>query len=527
MDIQQSQQAKKYLDLFIRRKILILSLLLLSLPVGLGVYLKTPKVYMATSLLSYQQQKINPNTMSPDVVGKISDIVSTLTQIVISRTNLENIITNLKLYSEAREILPMEDVIESMRKKIEIKPMKRGDVFTISFFGSKPDEVVKVTNELAAKFIEENLKYRQERASETSDYTSDELQMAKQVMDQKENAMRDFKLKYYYEMPEQKDSNVVRLIALQEQYQNSQGNIQELERTLILIQEQMSGRKKIIESSRLAGLDLGAEGNDAEVTSNVQKLAQMELFLDRLLLKYTEKHPEVKRTRKLIAKLEKEVGLETDAGLPTNEKGIGKPPKKSFDANILQLEAQRKNVELNIASIRKEQEKLKKHIEQYEKWVSSAPTREAEWSSLTREYGQLKRHYDYLVSQDLQAKSMLNLERRQKGSQFKIEDPARYPGKPTKPDFFKTLGAAVAMGLGLGFGLTLLLDFFDTTFRDGSGAASYLGLPLISTIPYIETDKEVKKRKWYAVFSTGFLICCFLVILALFFYVWRKGLIVI
>ena len=114
MDIQQSQQAKQYLDLFLRRKILILSFLLLSLPVGLGVYLKTPKVYMATSLLSYQQQKINPNTMSPDVVGEISDIVSTLTQIVISRTNLENIITNLKLYSEAREILPMEDVIEIM-----------------------------------------------------------------------------------------------------------------------------------------------------------------------------------------------------------------------------------------------------------------------------------------------------------------------------------------------------------------------------------------------------------------------------
>ncbi len=106
--MQQSQQAKKYLDLFLRRKVLILSLLLLSLPVGLGVYLKTPKIYMATSLLSYQQQKINPNTMSPDVVAKISDIVSTLTQIVISRTNLENIITNLNLYSEAREILPSE-----------------------------------------------------------------------------------------------------------------------------------------------------------------------------------------------------------------------------------------------------------------------------------------------------------------------------------------------------------------------------------------------------------------------------------
>ena len=532
MDSTQSQQAQKYLDLFLRRKVLIIAFLLLSLPVGLGVYLKTPKVYLATSLLSYQQQKINPNKMSPDVVSKISDIVSTLTQIVISRTNLENIISNLNLYSEARKELPMEDVIENMRKKIEIKPMKRGDVFTISFSGNKPGEVARVTNELAAKFIEENLKYREERATETSDYTSDELQMAKREMDQKENAMRDYKLKNYYEMPEQKETNVVRLISLQEQYQNMQGNIQELERTLILIQEQVSSRKKIIASAGSVNLNLDTGGQNTEVpVGNVQRLAQMKLLLEQLLLKYTEKHPEVKRVKKRIAKLEKEVSSDSDAGsspsLSAAEKTSVSPQKKSLDANILQLEAQRKNVELNIANIRQGQEQLKKHIEQYEKWVASAPTREAEWSSLTREYGQFKRHYDYLVSQDLQAKSMLNLERRQQGSQFKIEDPARRPGKPVKPDFLKILGGAVAMGLGLGFGLTLLLDFFDTSFRDGDSLVAYLGLPLISTIPYIDTKKEIKKRKWFAFLSFGFLSCCFLLILALFFYVWRKGLIVI
>ena len=529
MDIKQSQQAKKYIDLFLRYKVFIITLLLLSLPVGLGVYLKTPKVYMAMSLLSYQQQKISPNKMSPDIASRISDIVSTLTQIVISRTNLEKTILSLNLYPEARAELPIEDVIEIMRKKIEIKPMKKGDIFTISYSGSKPGEVVKVTNELAAKFIEENLKYRQERASETSDYTSDELQMAKKGMDEKENAMRDYKLKYYYEMPEQKETNVVRLIALQEQYQNYQINIQELERTLVLIQEQVSSRKKIIESAGLASIGLGDDGKYNEVTvGNAQRLAQLESVLEQLLLKYTEKHPEVKRTKKRIAKMKKEVALEGGAdSLPTPGKSTGEFRKKSFDANILELEAQRKNIKLNIANIRLEQEKLKKHIEQYEKWVSSAPTREAEWSSLTREYGQLKRHYDYLVSQNLQAKSMLNLERRQKGSQFKIEDPARYPGKPIKPDFFKILGGAIALGLGLGFGLTFCMDFFDTTFRDGGDMESYLGLSLISTIPYIETSKEVKKGRWRTVFSVVFLGCCSLVILALFFYVWRKGLIVI
>jgi len=532
MDIKQSEYVKKYLDLFLRRKTFIITLLLLSLPVGLGFYLKSPKVYKASSLLSYQRQKINPNSMSPDVSSRISDIVSTLTQIITSRTNLETIILNLSLYSEARKNLPMEDVIEIMRKKVEITPMRRGDTFTIAFSGSNSDEVAKVANELAAKFIEENLKYREERATETSDYTRDELQMAKQGMDQKENAMRDFKLKYYYEMPDQTANNVARLIALQEQYQNMQGNIQELERTLVLIQEQMNNRKQIIESAISANFDPGANGRGAEIAvSNVQRLAQMESILEQLLLKYTEKHPEVKRTKKLIVKLKKELSLEIDADSPTSipqpERGTGDSQEMSVDANILQLETQRENVEFSLANVRLERDQLKKQIMQYEKWVSSAPTREAEWSSLTREYGQLKVHYDRLVSQDLAAKSMLYLEKKQKGSQFKIEDPARNPGKPIRPKFFPIIGAAALLSLGVSCGLTFLFDLFDTTFRDEELVASHLGLPLISTIPYIDTGKEVKRRKWYTVFSVGFLGCCSLSILALFFYVWRKGLIVI
>ena len=128
------------------------------------------------------------------------------------------------------------------------------------------------------------------------------------------------------------------------------------------------------------------------------------------------------------------------------------------DAILLQLDTQRANIELNIANLRKDQEKLKNQIEQYEKWVASAPTREAEWSSLTREYNQLKRHYDNLVAQDLQAKSMLNLERKQKGSQFKIEDFAQTPVKPVKPDFLKIMKIALLLGFGVGGAGALLLE---------------------------------------------------------------------
>lgn len=539
MDVTQRQLVNKYVDLLYRRKVLIMIMLLVSLPAGLGVYLVTPKIYQASSLLSYEQQLISPGKMSADQNSRIRDIVSTLTQIVTSRTSLEKLIVELDLYPEARQKLPMEDVIELMRKDILIEPSPKGDTFKVTFNHKDRGKVVKVTNALAAKFIEENLKYREERATETSSFTSNELERAKAAMDSKENSMRDYKLKYFNELPEQRESNVARLIALQKQDQERQISIQELERTAVLIQDQITNRRKVLEAAVQikSEIDPTATPQLQELPqSSEARLAKAKLVLEQLLSRYTERHPEVKRVRAIIAKLEEEVAGErrnptaTTSGSPLNNgSGNGTPAldPNSVDTVILQLETQKKNILLNIEAIKEEKERQKKVIAQYEEWVAAAPVREAEWAALTREYGQLKRHYDYLVSQDLEAKSMLNLERRQKGSQFKIEDPARMPEKPVQPNFRKILGLALAAGLGLGFGLALVLDFFDGTLRDPEMIEASLGVALLTTIPHLETEHEARRRKWRTVVTTLLLLVASCLVIAVFAVAWMRGYVII
>jgi len=530
MEQQQHQQIRKYLDLFVRWKSFIVAAILISLPVGLAVYLKTPKVYQSTSLLSYQQQSVNPSQskMSPDMASAISDVVSTLTQMVTSRTNLENVITTLDLYPEMRQKLPMEDVVDMMRRNIEIEPSKEGDIFQIRYSGSQPDKVVKVTNALAAKFIEENLKYREERATETSAYAGDELEMAKTVMDRKEAVMRDYKLKHYNELPEQRQTNVERLIGLQEQYQAKQESIQDLEKTMILVRDQISNRRKLMAQADLLSSD-GTRGTAAQqdaAVSPADRLIQLRALLKSLEIKYTENHPEIKRTKRQIARLKEDLAagrVQPDGGLS----GSSVQPQGTSDPVVLQLETQLKSIQMSIGNINEEKEGLRKTIAQYEEWVAAAPVREAEWSALTREYGELKRHYDMLVSSDLQAKSMLNLEKRQKGSQFKIVDSARVPEKPIKPDFVKILAIALFCGLGLGFGVPFVWDFLDSSFRDLGDIEAYLGVPVLCTISLIETEREKNwgRRKFQLGLLAAVVACA--AIAVLFAYCWRRGLIVV
>ncbi|WP_084312578.1 GumC family protein [Desulfobulbus elongatus] len=524
MNNQQRQLIKKYVDLVLGRWRLIASSLLLAITIGLGYYIVVPKLYQSTALLSYEQQQINPGKMDPEQGNvKLRESLATLRELVTSRNSLEKVILQFSLYEEARKNLPIEDVIEGMRRNIEIEPAKQGDIFSVSFQGEDPQKVAKVTNALAALFIEENLKYREERATETSKYTQSELALAKKVLDEKEQQMRDYKLKYFNEMPEQRQSNLSQLQALMKQNQDIQNSIQELERTKVLVQEQMNMQRSLASLRATSGDP--AHPSVRQTESDADRLLRLQAYLEELQGKYTENHPEVRRTKQQILQLEGKVGKGGGARQTASPGASRASLAASLEAG--RIEAQLKQLDINIQQLREAQAKIPPQIDQYQKWIAAVPTREAEWTSFTRDYSELRRHYDQLVAQNLQAQSVENLERNQKGSKFKIVDSARLPEKPFKPNFLKILLVAVAAGLGASFGYVLLLDFIDTSFKNVGELEEYIGVPVICSIPFIEKEAETRRERM--VFRVSFVLIAGYAVLLMgaIAFMWIKGMVIV
>jgi len=513
MEQQQRQQIKKYVDLIVRRNKIIISCVLVGIIAGLGVYLKMPKIYESTALLIYQRAKIDSGTKATlrpgDLMTETQDMVATLSQQVTSRTSLEAIVKQFNLYGGMLKKLPMEDVVDQMRKNdisIQVGSKDKGDVFRVSYAGSDPKKVAQVANALAARFIEENLRYREERATETSAYVGDELELSKKNLDKKEEVMRDYKLKYYNEMPQQFEANSARLTALQTQMQKNRDSAQDLARTKVLIQEQISLRKEAL--TQMAALPSrqgeSARQPSAMAGSPLAELAQARQQLADLKLRYTETHPEVKRLQKKVATLEEgQPALAQGNGNKEAGGASGGGGMAVRDSQLDELIVQFKKADLDIASLNQESEGLKKQIAQYEQWLSMTPVREAEWNSLTRDYQQLAENYQKLVARNLDAGAAESLERRQKGSQFKIVDSAYLPEKPTRPDFRKIMLIALGAGLGVGCGLAFLLEARDSSFRDVADIEDYLRLPVVCAIPLIVTDLEVRSKRrrtilWWA-----------------------------
>ena len=513
---------KQVTDILLRRKSLLVSCILIAVSLGLVRYLTQPKTYQGMALLSYQQQSINPTKMSPDEQAKIKDIVSTLSEVVTSRTSLETIITKEGLYEKIREELPMEDVVDIMRKNITITPSNKGDTFSVTYESTDSDKVARVTNAIASGFIEENMKYREEKATETSTYTQDELDMAKVILDQKEEVMRDYKLKHYNEMPEQRVNNMTRLASLQTQYQSKQESIQELERTRVLIRDQIELRKQMLAS--LSKDSLASLGDQAvSIETDQMKLERLRRNLEILQERYTDRHPNIISLKKKITYLEKSTAQQKDNG-STQGQTVS---QDTFDTTLIELQAEIKGIKLSIEKINKEKSDTQALIKQYEQWIAASPVREAEWSALTREYGELKRHYDFLVSQNLQAGSALHLEQKQKGSQFKIVDPARTPIKPVKPDFIKIMKFALLGGTIIGGAFIFALETLNTSFKDPVKLSQAFDLEVLCSVPNITLRREQAKSRVVTIIGGLFFLCWSIGLVAAIFYLQQQGSIVV
>jgi uncharacterized protein involved in exopolysaccharide biosynthesis len=105
---------------------------------------------------------------SAPIADRLRDIQMT----VLSRTCLEAIITQYNLYAHERASRSVLDVIEQLRASISVQPISLAggptSEFSVSYVGSDPVTVMKVTEKLASLFKQESMNLGERRAQGTT-----------------------------------------------------------------------------------------------------------------------------------------------------------------------------------------------------------------------------------------------------------------------------------------------------------------------------------------------------------------------
>ncbi len=468
-----------------RRKWIILFPFLLAVMLGLFLAITLPRTYKTETVILVTPPRVPSDYVRPVVSGEFEERLQTISQQILSRSRLEKVIRELGLYKEALKKAPMDAVIASMRKKIEIKtqPRRRGrgglNSFSLGFVHPDPVICAKVVNTLASLFIEENLKVREERAVGTTQFLEKELRRLKKKLEAQEKALKEYKSKHFGELPEQLQANITTLQRLQVELQS--------------VQEALSAakqRKLIIQQYAYQTVTNNTQGgNQTVAASGPNRLQTLYNTLDELKTRYTDKHPDIIRIKKEIAKLEKEYG-----DIKTTGSSQASASRRMIGDPAMQRELI--NVQAEIARLQAEEKSLKKAIKLYQMRVDNTPKREQELASLSRDYNITLNSYQDLLGRKIEAKMSENLEKKQQGEQFSVLDPAKPPQVPYKPDIKKVLFLSLFLGLGAGGGLAFLLEYLDPTFHDKKLLEKTFELPVIATIPRLYT-KEEKRKKWF------------------------------
>lgn len=490
-------------DMVMRRRWIILVPLCLSLIVGIYLVHVLPRVYEAKTLILIESQRVPQDYVKSIVTEDTAQRINTISQQILSTSNLEKIINDFRLFGSSEDTkLFLEDKVANLRKRISVDVMgnrRETEAFTISFKGQDPEKVMKVANGLASSFIDKNLKERESQAEGTSQFLDSELETMRKRLEGVEEAIKNYRERNMGELPEQLDTNLRIVDRLQQNLGNQEQQLREAKTRLADLQNRSTRNGQ----NTAPVVIIDSTGNPNQVAG--ANLDDLKAELQRLLSKYTPKHPDVVRLQNRIAEIEAD---QTDG---SKGGGAAIPPG---------LRSQIKDTVREIQVSETDIESLKKQIAEYQARIEQTPKREQELLGLRRDYQNIQASYDSLLHRKLEADIAVNMERKQKGEQFRVVDPARLPQRPVEPDTRKLFLMVIALGCSLGVGSAFVLEILNASFHSPAEIEEQYEIPVITTIPFLVQQRDIVLRKINDSASIAFtgLVCVLLLVFGLLSY---------
>jgi succinoglycan biosynthesis transport protein ExoP len=451
-----------------------------------------PSTYRSGTLILVEQPSVPEKYVVSNIDSDIQHQLDSITEQILSRTRLVRIIDNLGLYAQDRKHKSADDLVETMRKDIEIE-LSHGDdrklsAFDIYYASRDPKMAQAATAELANLFITENLEQRQERSENTTKFLGDQLDQARAKLAAQEAKLRVFKDQHLGELPNQTQSNLQILSGIQNQMQTNQDSLNRAKQQNTYLESLINQYRAMDHGSK------PVEGGPVGLAEIDKELDQLKAQLADLTSHYTDKHPDVRKTKEQIARTEQmrervvgDMRSRANDAVPEPASATSLDPKS---APILDLESQLKANRLEIANREAEIKDEQNKISQYQGRLNMAPVMEQQFADITRDYDQSKTDYEALLAKKNQSEMSTDLEKSQQGEHFRMLDPPNLPVRPYKPNRLMLCGAGLAVGLVLGGGFAFGQEKLSGKIYSEREIKKFVPYDVIAEIPPIESLEE-------------------------------------
>lgn len=508
------EQILDYLKgIWVKRRYLMISTWIIC-PIGWLFVAQLDDVYESEAIVFADTQSIlgpllKGITIETNTEAQIQLMVKTL----LSRTNLERITRMTDFDVRVKNDKEYEELIDDLKEDIIIKKTggKRQNIFKISFEDKDPEMARDVVQAVLTVFIETTIGENRNDSDSAQKFLTTQINEYESRLLAAENRLTDFKQKYNDVLPNQYGGYYQKLTIAKEQLKGIELGLLETQTQLKSAKAQLPDKN----TEKNQAPDSIKNSNSIETTYD-ERITELETSLDSLLVRYTDKHPDIIEIKNRLSHLKKqrtdeiEKYLESSNDENANYSLSQSPVTQGILMQINQLENQ-------VASFTVRAENYRKEVADLESKIHILPEIEAELVALNRGYNITKEKYEELLTRRETAQLAKQADDSNSKIKFNVIEPPRAPAEPTGPKRLLLTIAMLVLGVGAGTGLSLLVSQINPVVTSSSQVSRLTGIPIfgvVSASEHLGLQKWHKKKTLIFIFSNALLLLLLCVFIA-------------
>jgi polysaccharide chain length determinant protein (PEP-CTERM system associated) len=381
-----------------------------------------------------------------------------------------------------------------------------GTIYTFHFTDGDRARSLRVVESLLNTFVVETLGGKREGSQQAQQFLETQIKDYEQRLSAAEDKLATFKKKNVGLMPSDQGGYFMQLQKEVDAAKKAESDLSVAMSRRDELAKQLHS-DSVVSAAGGSGVT-GARGNGGSDT--LSRIQETQARLDELLLKYTDKHPDVIATRATLAELKQRRATE----LTNLQRGDASAIASSGAGNnpvyqSMQLELNKVDVE--IAALRRELAQHQATVADLRQRLNSAPQVEAEYQQLNRDYDVNKAQYTALL--ESYQKARLGERADNAGSvRFEVVLPPTSPLVPVFPKRVLLLGLVWLVALGVGGAIAYGLHTLKPILSSVRAVNRLTAFPVLGAVSAAFPTAE-KKKMWRHVWRISAATACLVVAL--------------
>ena len=453
---------------------------------AVGVLLIPDRFEASARVYVDTQTILRPLMAGLAVQPNVDQQVTMLSRTLISRPNVEKLIRMADLDLAAKDKAAQDKLMDEVTADLSIKTTGRDNLYTLSYRGASPDKALRVVQSMLTIFVESSLGDSKSDSDSARRFIEEQIKNYEAKLGEAESRLKEFRLRNIDLQTQGGMDMAGRLSEIGSTLNQARLELREAESARDAARRQLEQEKAARKTStRVPAGNLATPELDA-------RLASLRSNLDTLLQRFTDAHPDVANTRRMIRELEDQRQKEVAELQKQSEAN----PQLVMDSNPVLSDMSRalSQADVQVASLRARVAEYESRARRAQEQMKLAPQMEAELAQLNRDYEIHKKNYEDLVARRESVSMSGELDQASSMADFRVIDPPRADNKPVAPNRVLMLPVVLVAALAVGAGVTFLISQIRPVYFEAASLRTQAQLPLLGVVTLIRND-AVRRRE--------------------------------